>query len=323
MSETIVVCGARGFVGQHLVGKLLQSERDVRCGSRSPDQAAKQWPDRTWVALDVENARSLEAAFSGASVVVYLVHQMRTESPDLEALEVASAQRVQEAAAQAGVRRIVYLGGPAPQGPVISAHLRARLATGEALRSGSVSTVELRAPMIVGDGSESWLIVRDLAMRLPLMVLPSWLKSQSQPIAIDDVVAAIEAACDLELEGSTWFDLPGPEVLSAREILIRVASARGLSPWMLPVPFLTPSLSSHWIRWVTRADYKVARKLVDGLTDDLVATGPEFWERLPHLDRTPFDIAVKRALASEDPSDMAWRGWWLERSVQAVAGRRT
>ena len=131
------------------------------------------------------------------------------------------------AAAAAGVERIVYLGGVAPGGPG-SDHLRSRLDVGEALRSGPVKTVELRASMIVGHGSLSWLIVRDLAARLPVMILPRWLKSRTEPVAIDDAVVALVRALDMPLEASSWFDVPGPEMLSGKEILQATARARGL-----------------------------------------------------------------------------------------------
>lgn len=318
MSGPVVVCGARGFVGSNLVDRLVANGRTVRAGTRSPDSARRARPDLDWVALDVESPKTLDAAFEGADAVVYLVHQMRADSPDLEALEKASARNALEAAERAGVRRIVYLGAPSGNR---SPHLNARLATGEILRGGSVSTVELRAGMVVGVGSESWWIVRDLAMRLPVMVLPSWLKSRSQPIGLDDVVAALECALDLPEDHAGWYDLPGPETLSAREILDRVAAVRGMRPVMVPIPILTPDLSSHWIRLITRADTTIARKLVHGLTGDLVAPDDGFWAVCPHLERTPIDVAIARALESEDPSEIPrfWRG--MERVVRTVARR--
>ncbi|MFT4626227.1 MAG: hypothetical protein ACI8PZ_004904 [Myxococcota bacterium] len=316
----VVVAGATGFVGQHLVRRLIAGGRTVLCGTRSPDRARAAAPDRNWVHLDVDDASSLAAAFVGADALVYLVHQMRADpSHDLLDHERESAERVRQAAESAGIRRIVYLGGPRPQGEP-SHHLAARLATGEALRDSSrLTTVELRAGMVIGEGSESWLICRDLAHRLPIMVLPQWLRTRSQPIGIDDAVAALDRCLDLELTASVALDLPGPEVVSAREILERIAAHVGIRPVMVPVPFLTPRLSSLWLRLVTRADYGLAVQLVDGLTQDLIASGDGFWELAPDLERTPLDVAITRALAAEPRLPAGQRVW--EGLVRRVGAR--
>lgn len=318
----VVVAGASGFVGHQLVRLLLARGHEVRCGTRHPGPAERAHPDRTWVRLDVEDAGSLRGAFDGADALVYLVHQMRDGSgKDLVALEEACARRVAEAATGAGLRRIVYLGGPAPREGPPSKHLLARLRTGEILRGGTVSAVELRAPMIVGAGSQSWKMVRDLALRLPVMVLPAWLSRRSQPIAIDDVAAALAAALQLDLAGSAWYDLPGPETLSARDILERVAALRDMRPYMLPVPVLTPRLSSHWIRFVSGADYEIARQLVDGLSSDLLATGEGFWSVAPTIERTPFDDAARAALQAEDRGAGGWSARTWERIAHRVSRR--
>ena len=317
MTLSVLVCGATGFVGRHLVHRLRESGHAVTGATRRPEQARQNEPNIPWVFADVEDGASLRQAMTGMDAVVYLVHQMRQVSPDLVELERASAQRVLDAAEFAGVKRLVYLGGPEPAGTV-SRHLEARLETGRVLRSGGVSTVELRAGMVIGAESESWLMVRDLAHRLPVMVLPSWLKSRSQPIGIDDVVVALAQAIQFPTEGSRVFDLPGPETLTAREILERTSRQIGIRPVMIPVPVLTPKLSSHWLRFVTRANFKVAKKLVQGLTCDLVSTRESFWDHLP-TEPTPFDEAVRRALANEDPTTrtMVARIW--ERGARFLA----
>ena len=315
----VVVAGATGFVGRHLVPVLQASGREVVCGSRDPERARASAPDLTWVKLDVGEPESLEGALEGADGLIYLVHQMRADTPDLLAHERASAHRVREAAERAGVRRIVYLGGPEPQGEP-SHHLAARLATGEALRSSStVSCVELRAGMIIGVGSESWLICRDLAHRLPFMVLPSWLNTRSQPIGIRDVVRALDRALDLELDQSLALALPGPETLTARAILERIAAQAGIRPVMVPIPFLTPRVSSLWLRFVTRADYGIACQLVDGLTQDLVAEGDGFWAHAPDIERTPLDDAIRETLEHEPGLSLTDRVW--ERVARTVALR--
>jgi uncharacterized protein YbjT (DUF2867 family) len=167
------------------------------------------------------------------------------------------------------------------------------------LRAGKVPTIELQATMVVGAGSESFRMVRDLAARLPLMVLPAWLESRSQPIAIGDVVSAILHALEEPWQASGAYALPGPETLSAREILERTAKLLGHRPLMVGVPFVTPKLSSYWIRWITRADMHIAEELVAGLRHDIVHDGPGYWARMPEHRRQSIDDAIKSALAGE------------------------
>jgi uncharacterized protein YbjT (DUF2867 family) len=215
------------------------------------------------------------------------------------------------------VRRVIYLGGVAPRGQP-SEHLRSRLETGEVLRAGPVPCLELRAGMIIGAGSASWTIVRDLAARLPGMVLPAWLAHRSEPVAVDDVVAALAAGARIELPGGTWWDLPGPEGLSGKEILLRVAAVMGRRPILVNIPLVTPRLSSHWIRLVTRADFKLARELVEGLTSDLVATRPGYWTAAGLPAPVALEEAARRALAAE-AGTVALRG----RFAEALAGLLT
>jgi uncharacterized protein YbjT (DUF2867 family) len=314
LTGPIVIAGASGFVGRHLVDRLRQAGREVLCGTRDPARAAAIRPGFRWTALDVDDPATLDRALVGADALVFLVHRMR-ETGHLADTERASAERVVAAAERAGVRRIVYLGGPTPTGDG-SEHLAARVGTGEVLRSGRVSTIELRAGMIIGAGSESWLIVRDLALRLPVMLLPRWLRSRSQPVWVGDVVEALATAIDDPLNTSEWFDLPGPEALSGKEILLRIAARVGLRPVMLSVPVLTPGLSSHWIRLVTRADITIARRLVEGLGADLVAPGDGYWARMPAFTRTPLDAAIDAALAAEASLTGVGAAW--ERAARRV-----
>jgi len=305
----VLLTGATGFVGGYLWPQLTRAGYTVRCLSRDAERARRRWPEREWVDGDLSDPEQTHRALDGCDCAYYLAHGMAEGAADFRAREIRSAEQFAGAAAAAGVRRIVYLGGFAPQQRP-SEHLRSRLEVGEALRAGSVPTVELRSSMIVGHGSLSWLIVRDLAARLPAMVLPRWLNSRTQPIAIEDVVLALVRALDLPLSSSEWFDIPGPETITAREILERTADLQGLRrPLMVEVPVLTPWLSSHWVRFVTRAQWSVARELVLGLAVDFMAQDARFWERVGHQSLVPFNEAARRALAAEHadgPIPGAW-----------------
>lgn len=295
--KRVLLTGATGFVGLHLYPVLAAAGMHVVCGSRNPDAARTRFPSRDFRKLNVSDYDSVVQAMTGCDAAVYLVHSM-ADVKRYDREEERAAKNFLRAAEQTGIKRIVYLGGPMPKGKG-SRHLRSRLRTGEILRSGKVSTVELQATMVVGPGSESWRMVRDLAARLPVMLLPQWLENRSQPIYIDDVTAAIRLALTMDQEGSAAYPLPGPETLSAREILRRTAQLMGLYPHMFGVPVITPHLSSYWIALVTRANQRIARQLVEGLRSDLVAPDDGFWRRFPQHVRVPFDVAARRALRGE------------------------
>lgn len=294
----VLLTGATGFIGQHLYDALRATGYTVRCASRDPDKARREHPGPEWVALDLDQPAMLTAALAGCDAAFYLVHELAS-GKGYEERERQAAQHFLAAAEAASLRRVVYLGGVAPKGAP-SPHLASRLRTGEILRSGAVSTIEIRAAMIIGAGSASWRMVRDLAVRLPFMILPRWLRNRSRPIAIGDVIAALLAALELPTRASAWFDAPGPEVLTHREMLLRVAGLSGMRPRVVEVPFITPTLSSYWITLVTRCQHHVAQELVQGLLSDLVPEGEGIFAQLPDHRRVPFDEAARRALAVEN-----------------------
>jgi len=288
--------------------------------TRDAARARKREPDLEWVQGDVKDPASCARALDGCLAAFYLVHGIG-EGSEYHRQEIMAASVFSKAAAAAGVEGIVYLGGVVPTG-TCSEHLRSRQGVGEALRSGPTKTVELRASMIVGHGSLSWLIVRDLAARLPAMVLPRWLRSRTQPVAIDDVVIALVRALDLPLTGSAWFDVPGPDTLSGREILEETARILGLRrPLVVGVPFLSPHLSSLWVRFVTRAKWSVAREVVVGLTEDLLARDDRFWQLVGHPQRLAFADAARLALGAERPQGPVRGSWGVIERARGIAGR--
>jgi uncharacterized protein YbjT (DUF2867 family) len=320
--DTILLTGATGFVGRGLWPALARQGYQVRCMTRDAESARARFPQQEWVSGDISRPEMLARALQGCQAAYYLVHGMAEGAPDFRRREVLGAECFAQAAREAGLERIVYLGGVAPAGKP-SEHLLSRLEVGQTLRQGSVPTIELRASMIIGYGSLSWLIVRDLAARLPFMVLPRWLQSLTEPIGIDDVVVALTAALEVPLSGGQWFDIPGLEVLSCQQILVRTARLLGLKPpVMLQVPVLTPRLSSHWVRFVTRAEWSVAREVVLGLGSDLLSQSHAYWTLIGHSACCSFDEAARRALEAEKNAPGGVAGFWrrVEEGVQRWHG---
>ena len=300
MSERrVLLTGASGFVGRRLAPVLEALGWRVLCASRNAPDMRARWPERSWVELDLHEPDDIDRALEGCEAAYYLVHSL-TESPSgLFERERTVAESFALAAERARLGRVIYLGATAPQGPP-SEHLRSRLEVGRVLRSGSVPALELRAGMIVGYGSASWRIARDLAARLPGMILPRWLRTRSEPVAIDDVLIALADGVSLPLRSSASFDLPGPAVMSYREILER--TARLLGHRRVPVleaPVGSPNLSSQWIRLVTSADWAVSHELVLGLTHDLLARNDEYWQLTEHPPLLTFEQAGRLALEEE------------------------
>ena len=173
--------------------------------------------------------------------------------------------------------------------------------------------------MIIGAGSASWQIVRDLAARLPAMILPEWTRTRTQPIWIGDVIIALVGALEMQAEESHWCDIPGPEILTVEEILRKTARVMGNDPPMFDVPLLSPRLSSYWLRFITRGDVALARELVEGLKSDLLAESDAFWQMIGHEELVEFEEAARREL--EEPDRLSAR--WLERAVHMLAPRRS
>lgn len=292
----------------------------VRSTTRNVTRARRVDPDREWSYCDVSDRASLVSALEGCEAAYYLVHSVAA-SGDYPVREARAAQAFRDAASEAGVSRLVYLGGVAPAGAT-SPHLRSRLRCGELLRLGPVPVFELRAAMIIGRGSASWTMVHDLARRLPAMVLPTWLGNHSWPVAVEDVVYALVRALELPSERAGVYDLPGPERLSHLETLLRVAEHMDKHPVTLQVPLLTPRLSSYWIALVTDVDLGLARELVRGLRSDLDPTETPFWTLCPEHELMTLDDAIDDALvdraASRVPSLRAKRR--LERLTEALRG---
>ena len=304
-----LILGASGYIGTHLVPKLLAAGRSVRAASRRWDALeARGWEGVELRAADVLEAGTLAAAMEGVDVAYYLVHSMASGA-DFAELDRRAARNVAEAAADAGVGRIVYLGGmpPAADGAEPSRHLASRLETGDVLRRGGVPVTELRAGIVVGAGSAAFEVIRDLVYHLPLMIAPRWVSSRSQPIALDDLLEYLARAPELP---AGTYDAAGPETLSYAELMRRFAEIAGRRVRVITAPVLTPRLSSYWLDLVTAVPSSVARPLIDGLAHDITSRDAEALRALAPIRLHTYEEAVRAALAEEAAGGPAAR--WTE-----------
>ena len=265
MRPLILIAGATGYVGGELLKGLLAAGHPVRCLARRPEVLrAKGLSGFEVVTGDVLDAASVRAAMAGVDTAYYLVHSMgSTES--FEERDRAAAQNFADAARDAGVRRIIYLGGLGNGGEKLSAHLRSRHEVGEVLRSAVVPVVEFRASVVIGSGSLSFEMIRALVERLPIMIAPRWVSVAAQPIAIADLLSYLLAALDLPFDGNRIFEIGGSDRVSYGGLMKEYAQQRGLRRFVISVPFLTPRLSSLWLGLVTPLYVRVGRKLIDSI----------------------------------------------------------
>jgi uncharacterized protein YbjT (DUF2867 family) len=235
----------------------------------------------------------VRAALAGADVAYYLVHSLG--SSDFERRDRIAAETVSAEASSAGLRQIVYLGGLGDDAPDLSPHLRSRIETGLALASGSTPVTTLRAAMVVGAGSAAFETILALVDRLPAMVCPRWVSTPTQPIALDDVVAYLAAACGRKEFLAESFDVGGPDVMTYRQMIEQIGKLRGRRPLIVEVPVLTPRLSSYWLRLVTPVGAAVARPLIEGLRTATIVRDDRIRDLVP-IEPTPFATAVAQAV---------------------------
>jgi uncharacterized protein YbjT (DUF2867 family) len=295
-----LVTGATGYVGSRLVPELLAAGYPVRCMSRSISRLRDfPWIDEVEaVAADAQDAEALRQALTGVDVAFYLIHSLRGGSGFVER-DREAAQAFAAAARTAGVRRIVYLGGLRPAEGGLSAHLGSRSEVGEILLDSGVPTIVLRAAVIVGAGSASFEMLRHLTERLPVMVAPRWVGTRVQPITIPDVLRYLVGCAGLSRELNRAFDIGGPDVLTYVDMIRRYAAVAGLPRRIiLPVPVLTPRLSSLWIGLVTPVPTALARPLVDSLYHEVVCHERDIADHLPagRPGLIDFDNGVRLAL---------------------------
>ncbi|CAN5782839.1 SDR family oxidoreductase [soil metagenome] len=303
----VLVTGATGYVGGRLVSRLLEDGHEIRCLVRNEAKASRHpWSDDVQIMLgDVTDAASLDAALEGCDAAYYLVHSMGS-SRHFSADEALGATTFRDAAGRAGTGRIVYLGGIV-HGDGLSTHLSSRQKVGEILAEGSVSVTEMRAAVIIGSGSISFEMLRYLTEVLPVMTTPTWVRTRCQPIAIRDVLEYLVAAIHDPSHSSRVVELGGADVLSYQEMMQIYAQEAGLRRrTIVPVPVLSPRLSSLWVGLVTPLPPSVARPLIDSLRHEVIVRRPEEAARFSHQPMG-YRQAVRRALERADLDEVTTR----------------
>jgi uncharacterized protein YbjT (DUF2867 family) len=298
-NRLVLLTGATGYIGGRLLKVLEAQGTRVRCLARQPEFLCVRVAGNTEiVAGDVLASASLNPAMSGVDTAFYLVHSMQRGS-DFSAKDRLAAQNFGAAARAAGVRRIIYIGGLGDDRQELSAHLRSRHEVGDLLRASGVPVLEFRASIIIGSGSLSFEMIRALVERLPAMIMPRWVNVIAQPIAIKDILAYLVASLDVPLGGSRTFEIGGTDRVSYGDIMREYARQRGLKRLMIPVPLLTPKLSSLWLGLVTPLYARVGRILVDSMRHETVVRDHAALEVFPIR---PMGIreAIAAALRNED-----------------------
>ena len=284
----VAVFGATGTIGNALLPLLARRHEVVAVSRRRHESNGVDW-----AIADATDGSAVRRALDGVEVAYYLVHSLGAS--DFEERDLQAARTVAQAAEQEGVRQLVYLGGLGDDSPDLSPHLRSRLETAKQLATSSVPVTTLRAAIVVGPGSAGFETTVALVDRLPAMVCPRWVGVQTQPIALTDVVRYLDGVCGEDETRGESFDVGGPEVMTYREMIERIARLRGKRRLIVEIPALTPRLSSYWLHLVTPVKASVARPLIEGLRNPTVAADDRI-RNLVQFELMPFDDAARAAL---------------------------
>ena len=295
----VLVAGATGFVGSRLSRALIDDGHDVLALTRSPD--GYEGPG-TAVGGDVSDEPALDTALAGCEAAYYLVHSLDCE--DFAERDAEGARSFGRAAKDAGVKRIIYLSGLGADGDELSPHLRSRQEVETLLGEAGVPVTAIRAGVIIGNEGLSWELMRELVAHLPFMITPRWVRTKAQPVAIIDVIRYLVAALYLPETVGKTYEIGGPEVLTYEKAMHRVAQLRNRPLLMIPVPLLTPKLSSRWLALVTSVDLQTARTLIESMSNEVIVSDHAL-EELVEWEPTPFDEAVRQAFAEREAMSAA------------------
>ena len=296
-SLTVLVTGATGFIGRALVPALLEQGHEVHAMTRRPE--SYDGPG-TPVGADVHEPDTLDAALAGADVAIYLVHSL--DDVDFERKDADAARAFGAAAARAGVRQIVYMGGLGADDGDLSAHLRSRREVEGLLGEAGVPVTVLRAAIVVGAGGISWELTRQLVKNLPAMVVPKWVSTRTQPIALHDVIRYLVGVVGVEAAYDRVFEIGGPEQMTYLEMLqVAAEISSGHRVPIVTVPVLTPRLSSYWLALVTDVDVTTGRNLIDSMSTEVLVTDHSISELVPG-EPLSYAESVRRALEASEPA---------------------
>ena len=305
----VLVTGATGYIGGRLTPRLIDEGHRVGVLVRNAARVrSRSWAERVEIVEgDALDRDTLSRALAGVDCAYYLIHSMGSGAGFHE-LDVEAARLFGQVAGEAGVRRIVYLGGLGDPKADLSRHLRSRQKTGRALREGGVPVTEFRAAVIVGSGSISFEMIRYLVERLPVMVCPRWVYSRVQPIAVNDVLDYLVAALTNAACGDKVIEIGGEGVTTYKGMMRGYARARGLRRWLVPVPVLTPRLSSYWVHWITPIPSRVSGPLIDGLRNEVVVTDNLARELFPRIEPQDYASAIAKVIDDRDHGriETAW-----------------
>jgi uncharacterized protein YbjT (DUF2867 family) len=287
----VAVTGASGFIGSAVARELSDSGHEVTALTRRPERYTGAG---TPVFAEIQDARTLRQALAGQDAAYYLVHSLATL--DFAVKDRAGATAFAAAAADAGLSQVIYLGGLGEDGDSLSAHLRSRREVESILMEGAPTTA-LRAGIVIGDGSISWEILRQLVERLPVMVTPRWVETRTQPVSLDDALHDLTGVLGRPAAIGETYDVGGPEPLTYRRMMETVSRLMGVHRVIVPVPLLSPRLSSHWLRLMTDVDLTTAQALVDSMTNEVVVHDHRIEKLLGRVPMT-FEAAAAEALAA-------------------------
>jgi uncharacterized protein YbjT (DUF2867 family) len=301
----ILTTGATGYIGGRLVSRLLEDGYRVRVLVRDPQRLqGRPWVERVQVAVgDVLHPETLPAALEDVTTAYYLIHSMMG-GEDFHQRDLRAARNFGLAARQAGVGRLIYLGGLGDPDAELSEHLRSRQQTGDALREAGVPVTEFRAAVIVGSGSLSFEMIRYLTERLPAMICPRWVYTRTQPISIHNVLDYLLAALETPESSGEIIEIGGAQVVTYGEMMTGYAKARGLKRWMVPVPVLTPRLSSYWVHLVTPVPASIAQPLIQGLRNENIVRSDSALRLFPHIQPMDYQRSVELALEQLDAGNV-------------------
>ena len=322
----ILLTGTTGYIGQRLLPVLLHAGHEVVCCVRDKKRFDEtQFKGHSAVAIEVDFLRNetLEKIPADIDAAYYLIHSMSASIDRFDELEVTSAINFKNRLQQTGVKQVIYLGGIANE-EKLSKHLESRKRVGEILGSAKYSLTTLRAGIIVGSGSTSFEIIRDLVEKLPVMIAPRWLKTRSQPLSIRNVIEYLTGVLLLDDTYNNTYDIGGPEILTYKQMLLQYAKVRGLKRRIIDVPFLTPRLSSYWLYFITATSYKLAVNLVNSMKVEVIAEKNDL-QRILGIKLITYEQAVKNALKRIDRQEVysrwtdAGSGRLLEKGILALS----